>query len=118
MASNNPSTSSDAQTPDANDEVNTMTTVRIPYIILNDIAEVVEVDEVMKEAKNINAVDFNTVQGTGVYHSLNRSRMTKLCLNRPIYSFLFHISCSNYDFIFKICFVSIFVFYCIHKCFI
>ena len=35
MASNNPSTSSDAQTPDMNDEVNTLTTVRIPYIILN-----------------------------------------------------------------------------------
>ena len=63
MASNNPSTSSNAQTPNVNDEVNTVTTVRIPYIILNgNTEEVVKVDEVMEEAKNINAVvDFNTI---------------------------------------------------------
>ena len=62
MASNNPSTSSDAHTPNTNDEVNTVTTVRIPYIILNgNTAEDDKVDKVMKEAKNINAVDFNTV---------------------------------------------------------
>ena len=72
MASNNPSTSSDAQTPNANDEVNTVTTVRILYIILNDTAEVFKVDKVMKEAKNINALDLNTVQGRGVYHSWNK----------------------------------------------
>ena len=36
MASDNPSTSSDAETPNANDEVNTVSTVRIPYIILNN----------------------------------------------------------------------------------
>ena len=62
MASNNPSTSSDAQTPNANDEVNTVTIVRIPYIILNgNTTKVVKVYEVMIEAKNINTVDFNTV---------------------------------------------------------
>ena len=60
-ASNNPSTSSDTQTPDANDEVNTVTTVRIPYITLNgNTAEVDKVDEVMKEAKNLNAVVIST----------------------------------------------------------
>ena len=62
MASNNPSTSSDAQTPDANDEVNTVTTVRIPYITLNgNTAEDNKVDEVMKEAKNPCCCDFNTI---------------------------------------------------------
>ena len=61
MASNNPSTSSDAQTSNKNDEVNTVTTVRIPYIILSNTAEVVKVDKVMIEAKNLNTVDFNTV---------------------------------------------------------
>ena len=50
MVSNNPFTSSDAQTPDTNDEVNTVTTVRIPYIILNNnTAEDDKVDKVMKE---------------------------------------------------------------------
>ena len=72
MVSNNPSTSSYAQTPDANDEINTVTTVRILDIILNDTAEVFKVDKVMKETKNINAVDLNTVQGRGIYRSWNK----------------------------------------------
>ena len=36
MASRKLPTSNDAQTPDINDEVNTLSTVRIPYIILNN----------------------------------------------------------------------------------
>ena len=72
MVSNNPSTSSYAQTLDANDEINTVTTVRILDIILNDTAEVFKVDKVMKEAKNINAIDLNTVQGRGIYCSWNK----------------------------------------------
>ena len=71
MASNNPSTSSDAQTPDANDEVNTVTTVRIPYIILNDTAEVVKVDKVMIEFNVDNATDINRVPGRGIYRPLD-----------------------------------------------
>ena len=71
MASNNPSTSSDAQTPDAKDEVNTVTTVRNPYIILNDTAEVIKLDEVMIEFNVDNATDINTVPGRGIYHSFN-----------------------------------------------
>ena len=47
-ASDNQSTSSDAQTPNVNDEANTVTTVRNPYIIFNgNTAEVVQVDKVM-----------------------------------------------------------------------
>ena len=61
MATRKPSTSSDAQTPDVNDEVNTVTTVRNPYIILNDIAEVFKVDKVMIEFNVDNATDFNPV---------------------------------------------------------
>ena len=70
-ASNNTSTSSDAQIPDANDEVNTVTTVRNPYIILNDTAEVVKVDKAMIEFNVDNATDINTVRGRGVNRSLD-----------------------------------------------
>ena len=62
MASRRPSTSSDALILDINEVVNTVSTVRIPYIILNNnTKEDNKADEVMIEAKVENAVDFNTI---------------------------------------------------------
>ena len=55
-ASRKPSTSSDALTPVENEEVNPVSTVRIPYIIFNDNTnEDDTADEVMTEAKVDNA---------------------------------------------------------------
>ena len=62
MASRKPSTSSDAQTIDVSDEVNTVPTVKDPYIILkgytihNDKS-----DKDMIEAVVENAVDFTRI---------------------------------------------------------
>ena len=42
-----------------------MTTVRNPYNILNDIAEVLYIDKVMIEFNVDNATDINTVTGRG-----------------------------------------------------
>ena len=69
--SNNPSTSRDTQTPDGNDEVHTVTTVKNPYIILSDTAEVFKVDKVMIEFNIDNATVINTVPGRGIYRSLD-----------------------------------------------
>ena len=62
MASRKPSTSSDALTPDENEEVNTVSTVRLPYIILNNNTNKdYTADEVMIEAKVDNACVLNTI---------------------------------------------------------
>ena len=60
MASRKPFTSSDAQTPNKNDEVNTVTIVRNPYIILNGNTIDNKADEEMIEAKVDNALLIST----------------------------------------------------------
>ena len=57
MASRKPSTSSDALTINVNEEVNTVSTVKVPYIILNsNTIEDNKADKVMIEAKVDNAL--------------------------------------------------------------
>ena len=57
MASRKPSTSSDALTINKNEEENTVSTVRIPYIILNsNTVEDDKADKVMIEAMVDNAL--------------------------------------------------------------
>ena len=62
MASRKPATSSDAQTINVNEEVNIVSTVKDPYIILKgNTVEDNKAEEVMIEVKVDNAVDFNTI---------------------------------------------------------
>ena len=51
MTSIKPYTSSEAQTPDKNDEVNTVSTIKVPYFILNGKIISNKEDEVMIEEK-------------------------------------------------------------------
>ena len=67
-ASRKPSTSSDALTPVENEEVNPVSTVRIPYIIFNDNTnEDDTADEVMTEAKVDNACVISTQSEAEVF---------------------------------------------------
>ena len=62
MASRKPSTSSDALTLEENEDVNTVSTVRIPYIIFNyNTAEDNKTDKEMSEIKDDKVCDFNTI---------------------------------------------------------
>ena len=68
MASRKPSTSSDALTPIDNEEVNPVSTVRIPYIIFNDNTNKDDTaDEVMAEAKVDNACVISTQSEAEVF---------------------------------------------------
>ena len=68
MASRKPSTSSDTLTPDENEEVNTVSIVRIPYIIQNNNTnEDNTADEVMIEAKFDNTCVISTQSEVEVF---------------------------------------------------
>ena len=67
-ASRKPSTISDALTPDENEEVNPVSTVRIPYIIFNDNTNKDDTaDEVMTEEKVDNACVISTQSEAEVF---------------------------------------------------
>ena len=68
MASRKPSTSSDALTPDKNEEVKAISIVRIPYIFLNnDTNEADTAAEVMIGAKVDNACVISTQSEAEVF---------------------------------------------------
>ena len=89
-----------------NEEVNTISTVKIPHIILNsDTIEDNKADKVMIEAKVDNACVLNTIWGRGVYCSLDKSRMVEFASTGLFIVFGFHL-CSLIMILF--CFFIIF----------